>query len=74
MLVIAAFANILAFQAFDRLETLGYKRRWWKLEDFKLYRLYWQLAPKYGWPRWPILIAGCCFAIGAVVFVALVSR
>ena len=57
----ATVANLVAFQAFARLESLGYRRRWWKMEDLRLYRLYWLLAPSHGWPRWPLVTAMAVF-------------
>jgi|SRR6516162_8512491 hypothetical protein len=52
-----AVANFLAFEIFARLETLGYLRRWWRMEDLRLYRLYWNLAPEHGWSRAPLVMA-----------------
>jgi opacity protein-like surface antigen len=68
----ATAANLVAFQAFARLESLGYGRRWWKMKDFRLYRLYWQLAPRHGWPRWPLATAfATFFACGAAFILAI---
>jgi hypothetical protein len=62
----AAIANFFAFQIFTRLESAGYPRRWWRMEDFRLYKLYWKLAPEHGWSRTPLIAAGVCFVIVAV--------
>lgn len=71
---LAAIANVLAFQIFARLESLGYRRRWWRMEDFRLYKLYWKLAPEQGWSRMPLIVAGLCVGAAAVVlFVAVGS-
>jgi len=67
----AVAAIALAIWIFSRLEALGFKRRWWKQEDFFLYATYWRLAPKQGWSRLP-LIAGAALFIIAVV-VAIIS-
>ena len=52
-----AIANLLTFEIFNRLESLGHLRRWWRMEDYKLLRLYWKLAPDHGWPRSPLIAA-----------------
>ena len=72
---LGAVANLFAFQIFARLETLGYGRCWWRMEDFRLYKLYWKLAPQHGWSRMPLVAAGLCFvsAAAVVVFIALVA-
>jgi len=64
---VGVIANFLAFQIFTRLESVGYSRRWWQMEDFRLYKLYWKIAPEHGWSRTPLIAAGICFVIAAAV-------
>jgi hypothetical protein len=70
---LGAVANLFALQIFSRLESVGYPRRWWRMEDFRLYKLYWKLAPEHGWSRMPLVAVGLCFvsAAAAVLVVAL---
>jgi hypothetical protein len=60
----AAIANVLAFWVFARLKSVGYKRRWWKMEDFKLYETYWRIAPEHSWSRLPLIAAVGIFLLG----------
>jgi hypothetical protein len=61
-------ADLVAGQVFARLQPLGYERHWWRMEDFRLYRLYWHLAPAHGWPRWPLTVSfGCFLGCGAAL-------
>jgi hypothetical protein len=63
----AGVANVLAFWIFARLHSIGYTRHWWRMEDFKLYKLYWELAPEHGWSRLPLIAAGGFFLIACAV-------
>jgi hypothetical protein len=68
----AGITNALALWIFTRLAAVGYPRRWWRMEDFKLYKLYWKLAPEHGWSRMPLLASGVSLLIaGAALFLAL---
>ena len=69
----AAIANILAFRIFDRLREAGIERRWWKNEDFRLYKLYWKMAPDHGWPRGTLVVAACFFAVGGAAVLLAIS-
>ena len=67
----AGIANVLAFWIFARLGSIGHARHWWRMEDFRLYRLYWKLAPEHGWSRMPLIAAGGFFLLAvASVFLA----
>jgi hypothetical protein len=69
----AGIANLLAFRIFARLKEAGIERRWWRHEDFRLYRLYWKLAPTRGWPRQTLIAAACFFGVGgAAMLVAVI--
>ena len=68
----AGIANLLAFRIFARLREAGIKRRWWKNEDFRLYKIYWELAPARGWPRRTLIAAACFFGVGGVAMIAAV--
>jgi hypothetical protein len=68
----AGIANFLAFWVFARLDSIGHPRHWWRLgEDFRLYRLYWKLAPEHRWSRVPLIAAASFFLVaGAGLFLA----
>ena len=65
-------ANVFAFWIFARLDSIGHSRHWWRMEDFSLYRLYWNLAPENGWSRAPLIGAAMFFLIaGVALFLAV---
>jgi len=67
----AGIANFLAFWIFARLDSIGHPRHWWRMEDIRLYRLYWKLAPEHRWSRVPLIAAASLFLIaGAAMFLA----
>jgi hypothetical protein len=59
-------ANVLALWIFARLDSVGHPRHWWRSEDFRLYRLYWKVAPANGWSRLPLIAAASSFMIAVV--------
>jgi hypothetical protein len=67
-------ANILAFWIFARLDSIGYPRHWWRMEDFGLYKVYWKLAPEHGWSRLPLVAAGAFFLVACVAGFWLISE
>ena len=41
-------AVLLFVTIFSRLESIGYYHHWWKLQDVRMCKTYWNLAPKAG--------------------------
>ncbi len=71
-MLFAGIANAFAFWVFARLDSAGYPRRWWRMEDFRLYSVYWKLAPKQGWSRLPLIGAGAALLIaGTALLIAV---
>jgi hypothetical protein len=61
-------AVLLFIMIFSRLESIGYYHHWWKLQDVRMCKTYWQLAPKLGWSRFPLVAAVTLLAAACVTF------
>jgi hypothetical protein len=57
-------ASILEGWMISRLRIRGYKRRWWDVT------LYWRMAPKLGWSRFPVILSNgiILFGFAALLF------
>jgi hypothetical protein len=65
-------AVMLFIKIFSRLESIGYYHHWWKLQDVKMCKTYWNLAPKLGWSRvWLVVAVTLLIAACATFFVTI---
>lgn len=67
-MLFGALANICAFFVLYRMRSLGFSVGMWRWprKDFQLYSGYWNIAPKRGWSRFPIMMMPVAFVIAAV--------
>jgi hypothetical protein len=67
-IVLGVSAIVLFVRIFSRLESIGYYHHWWKLQDVKMCKTYWNLAPKLGWSRIPLVAALMLLIAACVTF------
>jgi len=59
-----AIASGLFFWILARMHRLGHQRSGWPGRDFRLYAIYWHIAPEKGWSRWLLIAAVAFFLFG----------
>jgi hypothetical protein len=59
-------ALVCALFIINRMENLGFSVRgiWRKRKEFPIFYGYWNIAPKRGWSRFPLIIMYAAFGVG----------
>jgi hypothetical protein len=66
-MIFGVIANACAFLIFARMRSLGFSVGVWRRKDLQLYSGYWNIAPKQGWSRLPLVAGGIAFVFAAIL-------